>query len=325
MRIISIIILAFLLACGGVEKRAENPHLNALLNLVPESSNVIVYANFNELNNSEFFKKGYVDSLDIMDDDYSHYLEFVEESGFDPKKHLSEAVFAGNVNVSDENDKNFVVVAHAKLEKEKMYEFLKKESTEGKRKRSHVSMEKINNSDAIVIETDSSENVFTAVFLADNIVILGEKKLVSEVLLEKKHILDNEIMADRIEQVRFNQMFTVVKTDIIKRKLKDENNLTRQLDFVDELSFGLNVDDDIHLKMLTSCIDSEKADDVKTAIEGLIAIARLGVSNERDLIDLMNEVRIDKKGKHVSVKLDITQERIEKLKNYRKNIMKRLI
>jgi hypothetical protein len=90
--------------------------------------------------------------------------------------------------------------------------------------------------------------------------------------------------------------------------IKNIKNGSISMDFSEQLSFYGQGE----------CLDTEKATLLSDAIKGLLASAKLAVSDERDVVDIINKVNVQTKKEKVTVQFKMNAEEIEKLIQKRK-------
>jgi hypothetical protein len=86
---------------------------------------------------------------------------------------------------------------------------------------------------------------------------------------------------------------------------------------INSIAFGFSADKSLVFSLVGECLEAVDAQNLRDAVQGLVAMARIGVSGERDLIDFMNEVEVTNEDKKIMIHLEVSKERLEKLKSYK--------
>lgn len=325
-----LLIFALLFSCEQSALK-QGTYGEDLLTYAPYSSDFVFYINASDVRNSKFAKE----EIDQHSDELFHegrkyYDKFVKLTGLDPEKDVESFLLAGDSKNIEEN-KSAVFIAKGNFDEAKIISFVKniiaeeadedivefsEEDIAGKKVYRLKKKENVNGKDLDKIEE------FACSFISKNIIVFSAYENIETVLSAKNNLADNKAMLAKIKQVNGHQMYAVVNAEQFKSKVNGNAQAEKVASFVEDISFALNFDAEMTLSMVSNCIKEEQAELLKEMLEGLVATAKLAVSDERELIDLMQEVDIESKSKRISVSLTVDQDRLKKLKKYSSNIKK---
>ncbi|MBN2089525.1 hypothetical protein JW964_07920 [candidate division KSB1 bacterium] len=305
-----IIIMGSFLLFSSCDKalRETMPGTTAQQIALMPATDVLGYVNFQQIKKSDFFEM-FRDSLhkDLVHND--EYLDFVDSSGFDFEKDISELFFAGKFD-SSRHDMEGLAVVYGNFNPEKIMTFIAKES----RHKELVATEYQN----FKIYTGKDED--KAICFVDSTIFLGGDEVLVKAWLDnsiqKKTQLASELQA-RLEQVKFKTDCWLVTqaADILNKlhldePLKEAHGLSSLKNF----NLSMKLTDQINFNGEMECADAENAGLFKDAIKGFIATAKLSTSEDRETVDIINKIDVDHHQNHISVNFQFTKEDLEKLR-----------
>lgn len=321
----ALLILLSFVSCEKSSRAKGATQGEDLLAYSPKNSNVLFYANVKNLKTSEILK-GDIDKYQSeahkkFDKEFN---EFVEITGFDPSKDVDEVMISGN----GETKEHFVFTAKGNFPSSKLVAFI-----ESKKKDDEVTISKTEYNGQTLYEfkgikthkmkhndKDVSHKTKTGfvAFINDKVMVAGEEMAVKTALDGKSSVKENSDFMAKVKNVADNDVYSVVDVDQFKEKFsKVPAQFKHNVDMIKHVSFGLSAGNDISFSLVGECLTAVDAENLKDAVKGIIALARMGVSAERDLIDFMNEVDVKNEKTRITVSMDISKERLEKLKNYK--------
>ena len=86
---------------------------------------------------------------------------------------------------------------------------------------------------------------------------------------------------------------------------------------IEKVSFSMNVNDYLNIDAAGHFSDSEKAELFHDSIKGMLSIAKLAVSTDRDAVDVLNKFDISVKDNVVHVDVELSKADFEKLQKQR--------
>ncbi len=272
------------------------------------ASDVLGYVNFQQIKKSDFFEM-FRDSLhkDLVHND--EYRDFVDSSGFNFEKDISELFFVGKFD-SSRDDMDGLAVVYGNFNPEKIITFIAKES----RHKELVATEYQN----FKIYTGKDEN--KAICFVDSTVFLGGDEVLVKAWLDnsvqKKTQIESELQA-RLDLVKFKTDCWLVTqaADILDKLHLDESlKEARGLSSLKNMNISMRVTNQINFNGEMECADAENAGLFKDAIKGFIATAKLSTSEDREAVDILNKIDVDHHKNNISVNFQFTKEDLEKLR-----------
>lgn len=311
--------LLVLSACGV--KEAQRPAMGEkLLAYAPENSNVLVYTNVRSVVESNIIKDEIDENLaKISEDAKKEYDLFVQLTGLDLRNDLDEMLIAGHPNTGDEKD--MIVAIDAKFDEAKIIAAAKAKAAE-ENVTLEIASEKLHGATLYSITgkaDEDSEEMKEPMFVAvkETVLLFGKKEAISKALSQEKSVLNNASFMAKVDEVKSNHFYAVLDAKEFKKNVQSENPYARTVEFIDNVALAMSFDESVHLQLLSNCLEATQAEEVENIVRGMLGIVRLGLSQERELIDLMNEVKIERENKQVRVKLNVDRKRLEMLKNYK--------
>lgn len=321
----TLLILLSFVSCEKSSRAKGSSQGIDLLAYSPKNSNVLFYANVKNLKTSEILK-GDIEKYQSKEHKKfdKEFNEFVEITGFDPSKDVDELMVSGN----GEAHKDFVFSAKGNFPSSKLVAFI-----ESKKKDDDVTISKSDYNGQILYEfkgikthkmkhhdketSHEKKTVFVA-FVDDKVMVAGEEQVVKTALDGKSSVKENSDFMAKVNNVAYNDVYSVVDVDQFKEKFsKVPAQFKHNVDMIKHVSFGMSAGNDVSFSLVGECLTAVDAENLKDAVKGIIALARMGVSAERDLIDFMNEVEVKNDDTKITVSMDISKERLEKLKAYK--------
>jgi hypothetical protein len=294
------------------------------LTLLPETTHLLIYANVNALKDTPF-GQGLAERMDKevrMDKDDQDYLEFKEATGFAFERDVQEIwISGGNRNESGDHDGGAVVRGHFDTDKIIDYAI---------NKRRHRVREQEFEGHKIYVSEDE-ENNFSFCFLNDQTAVLGSEQWLKTIILQKasdKSIVDNEVMSKFLTQIP-NKNYLWGAIDLGDSKWTD--NLRRHgspfkgvesLEKMKSLVFYTNVDKKAELIMTGDFTTTEEAELFADMLNGFKAMAKMMVSDDKEAVDMLNEIRIKTDGADLQLTMHLDKDFFDKWEQKRRKFDK---
>jgi len=325
----------FNIACTAEEtpKQAEEmAEGKDYLALLPQNTNILFYANFEDLRKTRFgaevrdkFRS------EIEDNDDPEYRRFVEATGLDFERDVHQ-VWVGVTAGRDREEEFGGAVVRGTFDRERIIDYLKEEKPEETSERTY------RDHDIFVIRDkhDHDDNMEFA-FLDSRTVLLGKTRWLETALdnLEDggKSVLNNPAMAKHIRGVPYkNQMWAVFNLDELSdewaeqvRKRGSSFEGTKSIENMKSISFYTKIEDRARMFMTGNFGTKEEAELVAEMLNGFKAMAKLMVSDDREAIDMLNEIEIKTDGSALKVTANLSQQFFEKLKEKREKFSEKKV
>ncbi len=314
---------AFLLQCGK-EKIAPVPvSQNKQLELLPATSVAVGYINFQSFTKSPFrdlLKENHYGGKHNSKD----YEEFIKATGIDPEEDVKEAYFA-LVPRLDEHEANGLVVLRGNFDVDKIRDFIKK-----KDEKNEVKTENYRDYQLFI----PGDKKFGFAF-ADKHFLVGGNLRLAKAWLDKKDGRDtstSDLAALRasIQQVKYKDgMWMVVSTkslmERLMKKLENRSDIPSipAIRSLRQAHFSFSPGEELKFEGEGSFKDKENSKLFGDALKGLIATAKLAMGGDRNVIDIINKVKIDRHDNTVSIRFSLKKDEIRQLMNKKREIVSR--
>jgi hypothetical protein len=232
-------------------------------------------------------------------------VEFGEATGFVVDRDLDR------VTVARLEGRRLVAVAHANYDKFKVEQYLN-----DKQMRTETYLGR-------VIFHRRGEGGFSFV---DNLVIAGNtdavKKVIDRLAAPADNLLQNsEIMSSIKEIEAGSQVWAVGEFDsrlLLPMGRGVPEQIVEPLKALQSGTYQMRIDHDLHAVATGRFGDSESARMTGDLLRGLVAIAKLQLSRQPDMIQLLDGVRVEQNGSSMTVNVDASGDALKKLQNFRK-------
>jgi hypothetical protein len=278
----------------------------AILKLLPAETQGVAFIDVAALRNAPLVKEAQAKGLNLgLDGRTGNTMaEFMAATGFDPERDLDK------VTVGMIAPKQTLVVAQARYDRIKVEQFVKD--------RRRISSE-AHLGRTIYVDGDKA---FTFI---DNLVILGEinavKKAIDQMSLPGSQPLRSDIM-DAIRTIEAgSQVWAVGDLSMQQTPLGELRGPAPALEMIKSLQSGtyeMRVDRDVHARAVGNFADAEAARNLSDTARGFIALAKLQVGKEQDLLHLLDGIQVQSSGTSVVVNVDEPGDLLMKLKDFRR-------
>lgn len=334
MRSIRSLLLLTLAAVAlvGCARRGKTTLPSALqddLAKLPQEVQSVFYADVQSLQNSKLgkeFRKEF-DSEMQKHRHHEDYKEFIEATGFDLQKDLHSALVGMQVTRDANGDSAghmhgavFAILKGAFDESKIVSHIQAKQQEKGK--------------EEMVVATYNGKTIYTgprgryaAYFAEANTLVVGTQdwvKMIIDNKLEGKNLLANGALMNLIHQLPHkDQLWAVGIPGELMERITSE--LSKHEDFkgghaLRSLQSGMlsaRVNAAANLWASASCSNEEDSRLMSDALKGVLAMAKLAVSDDRELVDMLNRFEIKAKGTEVHMAAKIDKAFFEKMREKR--------
>lgn len=230
--------------------------------------------------------------------------EFMMATGFDPQRDLD------NVTIAKIGVQQVLVIAEAQYDRFKVEQFVKDKSA------GRIS------SEAYLGRTIYAEGD-KAFSLIDNLVILGEsgavKKVIDQMTLPGSLPLRADLMG-QIKAIEAGSQVWAAGDFSIKDLPGGLRGPAPAMDMMKSLRRGtyqMRVDRGIHAKAAGHFDDADAAKNLADMARGFVALVKLQVAKEQDLLHLLDGIQVSNSGTSVVVNIDEPGDLLKKLETFR--------
>jgi len=325
--LLSAFVTLALAACSKGGKTTLSSTLQEDLAKLPQDVQSVFYADVQSLQNSELGKecrKMFDSAMAHREHHDEDYKKIMEATGFDPEKDLHSILVAMQAGLDENGDSTehmdgaaFAIIKGNFDESKIVAHIQAKEQEKGKHE--------------LVIESYNGKTLYTgprekfaAYFANVNTVIAGKQdwvKMVIDNQLEGKGLTSNSGMMGLISQLPHKeQLWAVGMPGKLMERMAAE--LSKHEDFkgghaLRSLQSGMlsaRVNAEADIWATAKCSTEEASRLMADAIKGALAMAKLAVSDDREMVDMLNRFEIEATGAEVNFTGKVDKAFIEKLK-----------
>lgn len=302
--------------CSGEPKQTEiSANLSNYLSLIPKQTNVLFYANFENLKQTplgEDIRSELEKKLKEERED-EDYLRFVEETGIDLKRDIYE-IWVG-ANAVDNQDKQGGAIIRGKFNKERIIDYVKREKSHKLHKDSYKSFN--------IYLLNDDDKAFT--FLNNKTVAIGNLYWLQKVISQSKNgeasVLNNSAMAELLAEVSYKkQLWGILNLKELTgnwveeiRKHGSEFKGTKSLENMQWIVFSAQVEQKANVQIEGYFSTNEEAQLLADMLNGFKAMAKFVLSDDTEAIDMLNEIKISTDGAKVRILARVDRGYFEKL------------
>ncbi len=312
-------------ACSGEPGPKEGAPASTVvsnhLSLLPETTHLLIYANMKALKETPLGAEigREVDRKIRNEHDDESYRRFVEQTGFVFERDVQEIwISGGNTGEYDEHSGGAIV--HGDFDQDKIIDFAKKDRVWEEEFEGHK-----------IYRSESHKDKFAFAFLNDETVVLGEEPWLKTIILQTKggkSMIDNPDMSRFLSKISNKNYFWGV-VDMGGNKwaenLRQHGSPFRgaeSLEKMKSLVFYANVDQKAELIMNGDFTTADEAELFADMLNGFKAMAKMMVSDDKEAIDMLNEIRIKTAGPGLRLTLNIDKNFLNKLEQKRQKFEK---
>ncbi|MBD3223982.1 MAG: hypothetical protein GF313_04595 [Caldithrix sp.] len=317
---IFMMVLFFLMACEKSQIETLNEAVSNELALLPQDAEIYGFANIENMRESQFYDM-FIDSSETFDFPADTDLEeFANETGVDLRKDIQSIYFAGYAQDKKERMR-VLIISKGVFDKQKILNFIQsKEDFDKMQEQAYQSQQ--------LFISKNGKHGFSIV--DNNTAVIGYVPLMKKYMdiLVKGNGQLSDVMRNRLGKIRFKNDFWIT-ADAGNLMKKAQNPISgkqlRGLTSVEQLYFSMRINDKIEMATLGIFSDEEKAVLFKDAVKGGIATLKLALSEDRDLIDIINHIKIDVHDNEVQALFKISKEEVKKIITNQKQIAGKII
>jgi hypothetical protein len=314
----------FVAGCSRSTSTSMSSAVETHLAWIPQEVNSVAYFDVQSVRQSELGKsleKDFDDKISRWRDD-EDYREFLEKTGFDVQKDLHN-VLLGFEGDREKDSRHFAVIATGNFDEQKIINAIKTErdSMEYRHRRRELATETYNGKTIYVIKEDGEK----ACYFADaNTLVTGSKEWIQAIIdgnNTDKSVQKNSAVAALLDKLRYkDQCWFVANTTAMMEKVAEELGEsgefkgTRAVKAVQNIVFSANVGSKAELYGEALCDSEDNSQLLTEAMKGALATAKLAVSDDRDAVDMLNRVDVDRAGKAVKMSARLDKAFFDKMR-----------
>ena len=311
--------LTVIISCVQERKHPVSAEMESQIALLPQDAGIFGYVNIKRLSNAEF-SHFFVDSAKKHIMQQGDFLEFVEQTGLDPEKDIREVYFAGKLETNGKTPPGLVVVK-GEFDPEKIVSFLLE-----KEEHNRILKEDYKDNNLYLIEEKASAFCF-----ANNQTLIGGGVEQVKTWLDNQHsdkvsLSGNKLLLQELENMKYKEgMWLSLNPKVWKEQLKGKRLPDfKGLDELKNLGFSLDITDKLQFSARGAFTDAERAKLFEEAIKGFVAAGKLSVSDDREVIDILNNIDVQADGSNVKVDFEINEQDAKKVIEKKKKISRKI-
>jgi hypothetical protein len=319
IRCFTVLLLVVLLA-ACVQERPEplSDQMKHQLTMLPQDVDLLGYINLQQIQQSEVAKV-ILDSAALC---MFHNKEFDEfkSATVSISERCQRLYFAVGLNNEVKDEFNGLFVARGNFDPEKIISFIKSK---------HEGAEVVEETYAQFKLYRPTDEHLVFCFADQHTLIAGNDAAVKTWLDKSVPSADLKLAENwrqAIGTLKYkNGFWLAMTTKNLAELIEQETALPKNFEGIKNIksaSFSMNFSDHLSFDGQGECLDAEKADLFRDALRGVLASAKLSVSSQRDLVDIINEVNVDSKNEKVTVRFKLGTEEIEKLKQMKQTTLR---
>jgi hypothetical protein len=282
------------------------------LALLPEDASGIVYIDISSIKDSPFFTE-VTKGLSRNPFSNQEYREFMEATDFDVREDVDELYMTYSPG-EDPYDKKFLVVAVGDFNPEKIMNFIDIKGPGYEFSSSDYNKFKI-------YGVEGKEMIFS--FPDTKILVAGNNQLVKSLLDKFPEKSDKTTKwINKIAKMKYqNGVCVTMDTKLMMKSLMYQINRYQDtpkfeaLKSLENIDFSMAIAEKIRFHGTGAFDNAENAQLFYDAFKGLLATAKISVSGDRDLVDLINQLKTDQENSNISFEGELSRSDIEKLKS----------
>lgn len=310
--------LFFVLQCGpsGVEKMPAD--MEKQVRILSQWSNVVGYVNFSEIRQSAMFELFFKDDWNPLKNS-SDYRDFVEKTGLDVKKNITAVYAAANFGKNERN-RQVLFIIEGQFNTQKLVDYFNEMS-----ETRPLQPEKYK---SFTIYTPKNDDV-SICFIDERQALAGTNSHIKKYLDASSAgpINENSTLLSRVNSLKYKkQGWLVVSSALFSEGLNTRDlkkwNVLKSLQYT---AMSCKMSDSFSMQAVGAFDDAEKAELLRDAIKGVIAAVKLSVSNDRDVIDVLNKIDVENNNEKMQIDLSMTRDEVKKLMDKRDELKREII
>jgi hypothetical protein len=312
--------VAFLACQSNTETAEMSRKVVQALTLMPEQTNLLVYVNVASLQESQFGQevRHQIDA-GITDKENQDYREVMEATGLDVEKDVSEVWLAGIAD-SDNETKGGALV-RGTFDRGRITDYLNKNP-----EKFHRSAYK---GHTLYVLGSADDN--KALLLYDDETILTGDNAWLNLVLDNQdqkaaNVLQNTVMAQCIDALPYkNHLWAVLNLKELSgkwaEKIRDQGNVfkgSKSVENMETIVFATRLNQSADVYIQGTFKTAEEAEMLGDMLKGFKSMAKLMVSDDKDAIDMLNEIDIRAEGRELRITTELQRDFIEKVQQKRR-------
>lgn len=285
--------------------------------LLPQDANVMGFTNYQKIYQSPFFTS-FVDTsfTDLLTDD--EYAEFYQQTRLNLQKDIHKIYFAGKTYF-DSRKIDALLVARGNFDSEKIKTYI-----ENHQKAEKLVHEMYGGVKFYRTVNGSGAAPFLFGFFDNEFFVGGVDSLVKKWVDSKKANESNPVdhaLINRINRLKYkNSAWFILDAKTIFRNLADNPGPEQMIQKIRHLDLSFDMRKKLRFSGEVGCTDAESAGLFRDAIKGAISTMKLSVTDDRELIDILNQIKVKSGDQKIKISFQMSQNDIEKLKTRRKTL-----
>jgi hypothetical protein len=325
-----VLLLALTILAGACSKTKTTPLPAAVdqhLAWIPQAVNSVAYFDVQSLRQSELgqaLEKDFSEQIARMRERRG-YKEMLEKAGFNVEKdlHTVLASFRGNRH---EDSENFALVATGNFDEQKIVSTIKAaHDSLAKYHEEHeapnLTTETYNGKTLYVVEKHGEK----AFYFPDAHTLVASDKAWVQAIIDGKtageSVKQSEALTALMNKLVFrDQCWFVANTTEAMEALSEELGErgefkgTRAVKSLQGVALSANVGKKANLYGEAWCDNEENSKLLADAVKGALATAKLAVSDDREAVDMLNRIDVDRTGKSVKFSANLDKAFFDKMR-----------
>jgi len=311
--IISVIIF---IQCGRERPESISEEMKTDMQLLPGSGIGLAYLNLEHLRSSTLYK-------DLLGDDLkkglnnSIYRRFAEKTGFDIQEDLNQ-VYMVMLSGQELSEESGFILAKGSFDAAKLNSFMEEQESDD---------ETLQNTYKEWSIFSFDDGKFSFVIADASTILAGKETMIRQTLDNLKNGSAATASAhweDFVKPVQYktDMFITLSTTEIMEILDKSNPNFGHKalgsIKSIQEFNFSAKLEDDIQVTGTGQFADDEKASLFFDAFKGALATLKLSTSEDRNLIDILNKVKLSQHKSLIRIDFEMTMDDTKKLKETEK-------
>lgn len=306
------VLVLFLSQCAEEQPETVTSAMAGQFALLPDSGYGLLYINVKEMTGSIAVERLFGDRFETDMND-SRYKEFLDETGLDIRKDITEVYIA--LLPHQRNDGPFgLALVKGKFDRERLTRFM--ETTED--------AEDIEVADVQGTRLYRFDHDFSLAVLDSETIVAGTPEYVRK-NIRTRNKASSSVAAGWIELAKPAQYKSGIFMAFDMRDMRkqidekmgrmDKRIPLQSIRSVERIHVSMKCTDHIFFHARSSFDSDEMAELFFDAMKGALATLKLSVSNERSIVDILNKVHMEHDGSTVIVRLNLSPAEFDTLRN----------
>jgi len=317
-----LLLLPHLLAC---ENNIETTQLTGedVLTLLPEETNVLVYLNITSLQESPFgaeIHKQMDSEINIAEEE--EYQEFMEETGINLEEDVHEIWLAGLADIEDKTAGGAIIRGDFDQDRIKTY-------LENRDDIDDIP-DQIKYEDREIYVWHDGDEDNGMIFRDNETILFGDinwlKTVIDNEENNRKNVLHNKTMAKCIQDLPYKKhIWGVLNLKELSGKwaeqIREKGHMfkgSKSIENMETVVLAIRLQDKADVYIRGIFATTEEADNLASMLNGFKAMAKLMVSDDKEAIDMLNDINIKSNDKELKITTEIHKEFIEKVQQKRR-------